>query len=86
MLDKRHRVQRESVTGLEPSSISTKSFTNDMLKVGYDSLSHLSQQNKTSGRNDEKMVARQTLLMVGWTSSSASIEPYSPCKGPISSS
>ena len=31
-----------------------------MLKVEYDSLSHLSQQKKTSGRNDEKMVARQT--------------------------
>ena len=37
-----------------------------MLNAGYDGLSHLSQQNKTSGRNDEKMVARhnQTLFLV----------------------
>ena len=31
-----------------------------MFQVGYDSTSHLSQQNQTSGRNDEMMVTRHT--------------------------
>ena len=52
-----HECNLTGLVGLEPTGTSTKCSSNDMLKVGDDSLAHLSQRNKTSGRNDEKMVA-----------------------------